>query len=544
MTKRILCGAVIAVIGAFGGAPAWAAGIYETEILGDNPVGYWRLGEASGATTAGNIGSSGTNNDGTYTNGVTLGATALIHSTKSGGDTAASFDGADDLVNIPADTGDLTSLKSVYTIDLWFNAGDTTSVQYLYEQGGGSNGYVFYLNGNKLTAGLSNNNTFYSVQHSGTVTAGLTHYAAMVYDGGASLLRVYLDGVRTDLTTGLPASVAGHTGIAGIGSISGTGNSGARDHRGIVAQGVDDGHFQGTIDEVATYDAALSSATIRSHFAARLPAPDLGWNADGITNGSLTDWDPNVNTTSSATIDWNGSGTKQSGNTNLGNLTDWVNSPNYILGDVNGSGTGNDSWHDILGNAVTQRDASWEIVFRPGDYTGNHTLFNTGGNGDGTGFVLIGNTLEFRFQDGPSSDQQAFASFDLSTLDAEGDVFFHAVGLADLDNPGNEGTATLWVNGVLRDTDSSDASGGGGIDDWDGGDLAELGTGNNIPGANPFNPDAYDGDIALFNYYDNTLLTQADIEGKYAALVPEPATLAIAAVGLLGLRRRRACRES
>jgi len=280
----------------------------------------------------------------------------------------------------------------------------------------------------------------------------------------------------------------------------------------------------------------LLFATLRSE-AATL---QLGWNADGIANGALTDWDPDTNNTTATTVDWNGTGTKQSGSSNLGAVNDWINSPNYLLGEDTGT---NDSWDSVLGDGPTDADASWELVFRPGDFTGTHTLFNTGGNGDGTAIVLIGSTLEFRFQDANDSDQRAVASFDISTLGGA-DEFFHVVALTDLDMPGDEGTASLYVNGIFRNAGSSDA-GGGGINDWDGGDDAELGTGNNIPDGNPFNPDAFTGDIAIFNYYDGALLTPPEIAANYAALepIPEPSAMLLAVLGVIGLgfmtRRRK-----
>ena len=77
----------------------------------------------------------------------------------------------------------------------------------------------------------------------------------------------------------------------------------------------------------------------------------------------------------------NTGGTVQSGVSNFAPVTKWVNSPGYNL-----ASNPNDSWQDGLGNPITQENVSWELVFRPGDFTGKHTLFNTGGNGDGTAF--------------------------------------------------------------------------------------------------------------------------------------------------------------
>ena len=62
--------------------------------MGDNPLGYWRLGEASGATTADRVGGGAA---GTY-NGFSsgdYGKTGPALTASGDNDTAAGFDGAD-----------------------------------------------------------------------------------------------------------------------------------------------------------------------------------------------------------------------------------------------------------------------------------------------------------------------------------------------------------------------------------------------------------------------------------------------------------------
>ncbi len=237
--------------------------------------------------------------------------------------------------------------------------------------------------------------------------------------------------------------------------------------------------------------------------------PDLGWSAIDLDGGEVLEWNPTHNNTDNDGILWEGGdgGTAESGVSNFANITAWVNSPGLRL-----TGNPNDSWQDGLGNAVTQANVSWELVFRPGDFEDKHTLFNTGGNGDGTAFVLEGSVLDFRFQDANNDDQRVIASTDLSEIGGPDD-FYHVVGVADVDSE-NTGTASIYVNGELRGEPVTSA---GTINDWDGGDLAELGTGNNIPGGNPFEPDPFTGDIALFNYYEGILLSEDQIGDLYRA---------------------------
>ena len=247
--------------------------------------------------------------------------------------------------------------------------------------------------------------------------------------------------------------------------------------------------------------------------------PDLSWTAAGLNDGDLAQWDPAINATGNNGITFvnNTGGTVQSGATNFSGVSSWVNSPGYNL-----MSNPADSWQDGLGDLATKADVSWEMVFRPGDFTGTHTLFNTGGNGDGTAIVLTDSILDFRFQTANNNDQRLIISADLSTIGAATD-FFHIVASADV-GAAVPGTATLYVNGQLV---SGPTSSVGFIDDWDGGDLAELGKGNNIPAGNPFNPDAFTGDIALFNYYGNRLLNASQVTAAYDAIAGAPADLII-----------------
>ena len=151
--------------------------------------------------------------------------------------------------------------------------------------------------------------------------------------------------------------------------------------------------------------------------------PTLAWLAADLPDGPLATWEPSLNLTTNAGVNFTGGsgGTVQSGASNFGAVTAWVNSPGY-----NFSGNPNDSWQDGLGNPATQENASWELVFRPGDYVGKHTLFNTGGNGDGLAFTLTGSVLEFLFQDADSEDQRVRVSTDLALIGPATDLDIEA----------------------------------------------------------------------------------------------------------------------
>ena len=251
-------------------------------------------------------------------------------------------------------------------------------------------------------------------------------------------------------------------------------------------------------------------------------SPDLGWEAAGLPDGNLGQWDPAINVTGNNGITFvnNTGGEVQSGTSNFTGVTSWVNSPGYNL-----SSNPADSWQDGLGDLATKADVSWEMVVRPGDFTGTHTLFNTGGNGDGTAIVLTDSTLDFRFQTANTDEGRIIISTDLAALGSASE-FFHIVATADV-GAGTVGTATLYVNGQLV---AGPISSIGVIDDWDGGDLAELGKGANIPTSTAFPFEAFDGDIALFNYYGGRILNAAKVTEKYTAISGGAGGLAITAI--------------
>ena len=282
---------------------------------------------------------------------------------------------------------------------------------------------------------------------------------------------------------------------------------------GSAVSGLDETSLSPTETTVYTLSATNAWGTTTADITVTVlngTIPDLSWTAAGLTDGSLTTWTPASNLTPNAGIVFTQAtgGTVQSGASNLANISQWVNGPGYNM-----VGNPADSFHDGLGNPATQLNVSWEMVFRPGDFNDFHVLFNTGGNGAGTAITLTGSILDFRLQNAANDDQRATISTDLSSI-GTADEFYHVVATADLESAG-AGTASLYVNGQLVAGPTTSV---GTIGDWDGGDLAELGKGNNIPGASPSGAVAFTGDIALFNYYGGRVLTASQATDLYNAI--------------------------
>ena len=216
------------------------------EVLADGPVGYWRLGEASG-TTAGDAAVPA--DDGTYVGAPTLGVTGLV----SGIDTAVGFDGVDDTV-----TASLTGLSTTLrTVELWFSADTVVSRQVLAQVSNPASGVAVYLDGTDLWIS-SWNATQGTISGSTTVAAGTTYHLVVVYDT-AGTFEAYLDGSATAAIT-----VAGATGTLGA-AMDVTIGSATADIEFHDGPGAGGNFFDGVIDEVAVYDTVLTTTRITAH---------------------------------------------------------------------------------------------------------------------------------------------------------------------------------------------------------------------------------------------------------------------------------------
>src|SRR5207253_9922357 len=86
---------------------------YPDLVNADQPVGYWRLGDASGAATAVNSGSIGAAGNGTPINNVTFGVPGALNGDS---DTAIYLDGAAAKIEVPY-APELN--PPIFTIEAW-----------------------------------------------------------------------------------------------------------------------------------------------------------------------------------------------------------------------------------------------------------------------------------------------------------------------------------------------------------------------------------------------------------------------------------------
>jgi hypothetical protein len=231
-------------------APADAGASYESTVLADTPLAYWRVDEASGAV-AHDV--TGNGNDAKYTGGVTFGSGgALVGST----DTAVTLDGKTGFI----DAGDKFGFpgNAPYTLEIWALPQNLdTSYQRLFSrevQTTPRQGYLMFVR----VGYTADPSTFSLERWSGGQTnqcpeanavLAVWHHFVATYDGSTS--RIYLDG---SLAAAQPAS----TGLATTSASLWVGAS-------IFDTA---GYFGGVVDEVAVYGTALSASRIAAHYHA------------------------------------------------------------------------------------------------------------------------------------------------------------------------------------------------------------------------------------------------------------------------------------
>ena len=163
------------------------------------------------------------------------------------------FDATDEFV----DTGFQPDfIHTDATISFWCNMANFSGFQAL---GCYSSGKQFYVGFNGTAAGFALQATGKSsTDISAHITAGLWHHIALVADGGTATY--YVDGVARDTHSYTPAASANPDTNFYIGAIPD--GSGGRTY-----------HMEGSVSEVAVWDAALDGDAIRALYNAGLPTP-------------------------------------------------------------------------------------------------------------------------------------------------------------------------------------------------------------------------------------------------------------------------------
>lgn len=211
-------------------------------------IGYWRLNDAAGSTTAADssgshpLAASGT---------VTFGAAGIDG-------TCATMNGASSLASSGAPTGFPVD-TAPWTLEAWFNATSTPNAGYvaLCSYGNyGNTGQVCSLTvrSDAKTISIGEWADDLNWTRATAYTDGIWHHAVATFDGTTRIL--YFDGAQaaTDTPSGINVKYGSNPFTVG------SGYSG-------------DGKYSGSLQDVAVYNYALPAATVQAHYQTVYPPP-------------------------------------------------------------------------------------------------------------------------------------------------------------------------------------------------------------------------------------------------------------------------------
>lgn len=221
---------------------------YQSVITGTGGlVDYYRLGDASTPI----VDSQGGNNGTSVTPPSLGGAGAIAADTN----TSASFDGANDYIRTSR------TISDDFSIEFWFKStqGFGTSAQWWTGAGlvdaevpGVANDFGVSLSSDgRVMAGVGNPDT--TASSSGGFNDNQWHHVVMTRTRATGAVVLYVDGVQRSTVTGNTLSLTGPANI----------------DFGRLQAGVN--YYQGSLDEVALYNTALTAAQVKSHFDNAIP---------------------------------------------------------------------------------------------------------------------------------------------------------------------------------------------------------------------------------------------------------------------------------
>ena len=224
----------------------------------NNLSAQWTFDNASGSTVADESYSDSVDDPATLTNGATLVAGGVTGQ-------AVSLDGVNDYVAI-GDSSEInlyTGTIPERTIALAFKPDATntlTSRQFLYDEGGGTNGFNIYIESGRLYLGAWSEGTGWDGQWLNVDISGIDksqwHNVSLVLNSTDGTLKGYLDGEEFGSTTGQAVNSHAETYLGSQQGSSKLHNSGTTDYS------TEGNNFHGLIDDVRIYNDARPPAAL------------------------------------------------------------------------------------------------------------------------------------------------------------------------------------------------------------------------------------------------------------------------------------------
>lgn len=253
---------------------------YPDRVLSDHPGGYWRLGEASGTVA---LDQTKDDLDGSYENGVTLGAAGAI----SDGDPAATLDGVDDRISMGDPPGGPLDFGSGdFTFEGWIRT--TVNQERVIVSKQKFLGPYWqvtvtddYSAAGTIRARISDGSALHQAYGPTVhVDDGAWHHVAVVFDRSNGMT-IYVDKVFSRHTPGVLAGDVDNSASLLVGG------------RTIDSYPP----FHGDMDEVAVYPDDLSSSAIADHYDAAIAgdeAPPSVSIATPVQSVSVADETPSI----------------------------------------------------------------------------------------------------------------------------------------------------------------------------------------------------------------------------------------------------------
>jgi prepilin-type N-terminal cleavage/methylation domain-containing protein len=219
-----------------------------------NRISEWKFDEGTGTTTTDTVGT----NSGALVNfnfnsvsGWRSGSSCV-----SGG--CLQFDGTDDYVNV-SDSSDRFNLSNNLTISAWVYpafAGSSSGLEILSKYASASSPYISYglewYDTNKFSFSLGGIDNTFTTLYSATQTINNWYYVTGTYDGANAT--IYINGVLSNSAPFIKSLKYVNGQPLTIGTWYGGGTN----------------YFNGSIDEVRIYNAALTASAIREQYLAGL----------------------------------------------------------------------------------------------------------------------------------------------------------------------------------------------------------------------------------------------------------------------------------
>ena len=138
---------------------------------------------------------------------------------------SASFNGTSNSIRYSQDGGFMEQAYTDISFSAWIFPSSVTGDRVIYEEGGTSDGFMLWLEGNtpSVTARSGGAGSEITVQSTIAVTTDKWHHVAAVFEDGE--LRVYVDGLMNSITAGF-TSIPAHSDDGGIGGPIGSAPNG------------------------------------------------------------------------------------------------------------------------------------------------------------------------------------------------------------------------------------------------------------------------------------------------------------------------------